>query len=130
MRKFVFALAVLALWTDAAFAQRLPVTVTPTHYTLWFAPDLQKATFRGRETIEVTVPNPTTSVTLNAAEMEWPEFETMFRKLHTLGPDDELPPVHEMIRLDPANSAYDPQFFRPDEVEVQGKLAGLLRRYH
>lgn len=35
-----------------------------------------------------------------------------------------------MIRLDPANAAYDPQFYRPDEVTVQGKLAGLLRRYH
>lgn len=35
-----------------------------------------------------------------------------------------------MIRLDPANAAYDPQIYRPDEVEVQGKLAGLLRRYH
>jgi repressor LexA len=35
-----------------------------------------------------------------------------------------------MIRLDPANSAYEPQIYRPGEVEVQGKLAGLLRRYH
>ena len=35
-----------------------------------------------------------------------------------------------MIRLDPANAAYDPQFYRPGEVQVQGKLAGLLRRYH
>jgi repressor LexA len=35
-----------------------------------------------------------------------------------------------MIRLDPANSAYDPQVYGPDEVQVQGKLAGLLRRYH
>ena len=35
-----------------------------------------------------------------------------------------------MIRLDPANAAYEPQFYRPGEVEVQGKLAGLLRRYH
>ena len=34
------------------------------------------------------------------------------------------------IRLDPANSAYDPQFYNPTEVQVQGKLAGLLRRYH
>lgn len=34
------------------------------------------------------------------------------------------------VRLDPANASYDPQFYRPDEVEVQGKLAGLLRRYH
>lgn len=34
------------------------------------------------------------------------------------------------VRLDPANSAYEPQFYEPGEVVVQGKLAGLLRRYH
>jgi repressor LexA len=34
------------------------------------------------------------------------------------------------IRLDPANSAYEPQIYSPGEVVVQGKLAGLLRRYH
>lgn len=36
----------------------------------------------------------------------------------------------KQIRLDPANSRYEPQYFSADEVEVQGKLAGLLRRYH
>ncbi|MEM7664415.1 MAG: transcriptional repressor LexA [Pseudomonadota bacterium] len=35
-----------------------------------------------------------------------------------------------MVRLDPANAAHDPQVYRPGEVQVQGKLAGLLRRYH
>lgn len=35
-----------------------------------------------------------------------------------------------MIRLDPANGAYDPQIYTPGRVAVQGKLAGLLRRYH
>ena len=35
-----------------------------------------------------------------------------------------------MIRLDPANGAYDPQIYTPNRVAVQGKLAGLLRRYH
>ena len=34
------------------------------------------------------------------------------------------------IRLDPANGMYDPQVYDPHEVVVQGKLAGLLRRYH
>lgn len=34
-----------------------------------------------------------------------------------------------MIRLDPANRLYDPQRYRPDQVVVQGRLAGLLRRY-
>ena len=34
------------------------------------------------------------------------------------------------VRLDPANGAYTPQVYSPNEVVVQGKLAGLLRRYH
>ncbi|MCJ1960165.1 transcriptional repressor LexA [Novosphingobium mangrovi (ex Hu et al. 2023)] len=34
-----------------------------------------------------------------------------------------------MIRLDPANAAYEPQIYAADEIKVQGKLAGLLRRY-
>lgn len=34
-----------------------------------------------------------------------------------------------MIRLDPANRAYDPQRYSPAQVRVQGKLAGILRRY-
>ncbi|GAA0728813.1 transcriptional repressor LexA [Sphingomonas japonica] len=34
-----------------------------------------------------------------------------------------------MVRLDPANRSHDPQRYRPDQVRVQGRLAGLLRRY-
>ncbi len=34
------------------------------------------------------------------------------------------------IRLDPANAAYQPQIYSAHQVQVQGKLAGLLRRYH
>jgi repressor LexA len=34
-----------------------------------------------------------------------------------------------LVRLDPANASYDPQRYHPDQVRVQGKLAGLLRRY-
>lgn len=34
-----------------------------------------------------------------------------------------------MVRLDPANRLYDPQRYAPEEVQVQGRLAGLLRRY-
>ena len=35
-----------------------------------------------------------------------------------------------MVRLDPANSAYEPQRYAPDQVHVQGKLAGIIRRYN
>ena len=34
-----------------------------------------------------------------------------------------------MVRLDPANRAYDPQRYAPAQIRVQGKLSGLLRRY-
>ena len=34
-----------------------------------------------------------------------------------------------MIRLDPANSRYEPQRYEEDRVRIQGRLAGLIRRY-
>jgi len=34
-----------------------------------------------------------------------------------------------MIRLDPANREYSPQRYREDQVRIQGRLAGLIRRY-
>jgi repressor LexA len=34
-----------------------------------------------------------------------------------------------MIRLDPANSRYEPQRYDQDRVKIQGRLAGLIRRY-
>jgi aminopeptidase N len=66
----------LAFWIVLAFAlpaaaQRLPGTVVPESYTLWFAPDLQKDTFRGRETINVQLKVPASSITLHAAEIEF-----------------------------------------------------------
>ena len=35
----------------------------------------------------------------------------------------------QMIRLDPANRHYEAQRYRPDQIRIQGKLAGLIRRY-
>ena len=34
-----------------------------------------------------------------------------------------------MIRLDPANRNYEPQRYEPRRVQIQGRLAGLIRRY-
>ena len=34
------------------------------------------------------------------------------------------------IALEPANKAYETRIFGPDQVQVQGKLVGLIRRYH
>ena len=35
----------------------------------------------------------------------------------------------QMIRLDPANRAYEPQRYDEGRVSIQGRLAGLIRRY-
>ena len=68
MRTTLAALALLLTCLPAA-AQRLPANVSPDRYTLWFAPDLNTATFRGRESIAVTLAAPSTSITLHAAEI-------------------------------------------------------------
>ena len=34
------------------------------------------------------------------------------------------------IALEAANPAYETRIFGPDRVAVQGKLVGLIRRYH
>ena len=33
------------------------------------------------------------------------------------------------IALEPANKAYETRIFGPDQVKVQGKLIGLMRKY-
>ncbi len=35
----------------------------------------------------------------------------------------------QMIRLDPANRHYEAQRYRPEQIQIQGRLAGLIRRY-
>src|ERR1044072_4133576 len=61
--------AALLLVTNPASAARLPTTVVPSHYALWLAPDLERQTFRGRETIQVQLMATATSITLHAAEI-------------------------------------------------------------
>jgi len=55
-------------------AQRLPDTVRPEHYKLSLTPDLKAATFSGVETIDLSIAQPTDSITLNSAEIA---FETV-----------------------------------------------------
>jgi aminopeptidase N/puromycin-sensitive aminopeptidase len=58
-------------------AQRLPGGVRPEHYSLVITPDLQAATFAGNETIDVVLDAPTTTITLNAAEIEFGSVKAM-----------------------------------------------------
>jgi aminopeptidase N len=69
------AVVLLLACAAAAAAQRLPAGVTPEHYTLWFAPDLDQATFRGRAVIDVRLDAPASVVTLHAAEIAFGKVE-------------------------------------------------------
>ena len=64
---------VLALLAVPASGQRLPAGVTPEHYSLWFAPDLELASFRGRVEIRMRLDVPASAITLNAAEIAFGE---------------------------------------------------------
>src|SRR6201996_9448233 len=63
----LFAMPVLAV---SAHAQRLAPSVHPEHYTIHLAPDLKAATFTGEETIDLTLDAPSTTITLNSAEIK------------------------------------------------------------
>jgi aminopeptidase N len=74
MRNLGVILALTFLLTpDGATAQRLSGDVIPEHYTLWFAPDLNNDTFRGRTTINARSVTSGRSLTLHAAELSFGE---------------------------------------------------------
>ncbi len=54
-----------------ALAQRIPTNAHPGHYNLHLTPDLKSATFSGDETIDLTLDQPSPTITLNAAEIKF-----------------------------------------------------------
>jgi hypothetical protein len=63
--------ALLLFAAPVLVAQRLPTNVRPEHYTLHLTPDIDKATFSGDETIDVTLAQAADTITLNAAEIQF-----------------------------------------------------------
>ena len=62
-------------FSHAAQAQRLSANVIPSHYALAFAPDLKAAAFSGSETIDISIKEPTSAITLNAIEIKFESVE-------------------------------------------------------
>ena len=64
-------LALVFTAPPALHAQRLPEGVHPERYSLTLTPDLKAATFAGEETIDVVLDHPSSTITLNAAEIKF-----------------------------------------------------------
>ncbi len=48
----------------------LPQHITPLHYTIFLAPDLDNFIFQGEESIDIKITKPTAKITLHSAEIE------------------------------------------------------------
>jgi len=80
---------------DDTAAYRLPASVRPHAYRLVLTPDLPGATFAGDVEIDVTIEEPTASITLNAADLE-----ITFAELSSADPDDGYALAPSAIALD------------------------------
>ena len=73
MKKIAVALSTLLLLSGVGVAQRLPDVASPDNYRLTFTPDFDKDNFAGEETIQVRVLRPTSTITLNALDIDFKE---------------------------------------------------------
>src|SRR6476660_8385622 len=114
-----FAWIIIIFLPLFAGAQRLPYGVSPRHYGLAFTPDLQKAVFGGDETIDVEVNKVTTSITLNAIEIEFQEA-TVTQDNRTQVAKWNFAPEKEQATLTVAEE------LQPGPASIHIKFTGIL----
>lgn len=115
--------------TDPGDGERLPRTVVPSRYDLVLEPDLDGATFAGRCTATVEVVEATTTLVLNAAELEIDEVRLVSSDGARLEP--------ETVTLDDASErltvcfadAVDPGTWRL-VIDYRGVLNDKLRGFY
>ena len=71
----ILAFTAILLTSFSVAAQRLPEIAVPDNYKLTFAPDLEKASFEGDETISIRVLKPTSEITLNAVDIDFHDVQ-------------------------------------------------------
>jgi aminopeptidase N len=95
LRSSALAFAFVFTTIAAVQAQRLPEGFHPEHYSLVLTPDLKAATFKGNETIELTLDNPSKTITLNAAEIKFLSVKATTGALPAQTGEVELNPAKE-----------------------------------
>lgn len=129
-----FALALLV--PVFAFSQRLPRTVFPVHYDITLTPHLADETFEGKESIAVSVQQPTREITLNALEIEFKSVTIESKS----SPGADSPSTQSQngeVKLDPEKEMAILTFPRPVQpgpatirIEFSGKLNRDLRGFY
>jgi len=119
--------AMIVVAATGAWAQRLPDTVLPNHYSLTFEPDLAKATFGGAERIDIQVLKPTKTIVLNAVDL------TIDMALVTAGGTTQnatvsLQPEKEMATLTVPNEI--PAGAAQIDIKFHGILNDQLRGFY
>ena len=71
MKRILAVMSFVVATLSLATAQRLPEVAAPDNYKLTFAPNLEKATFEGDETIAIRVLKTTSEITLNAVDIDF-----------------------------------------------------------
>jgi aminopeptidase N len=119
------ALMVMVAAADAAFAQRLPAGVTPTHYALHFAPDLAGERYTGTARIDVDVAGPRPTVVLSALALTIGEASvTQAGRTSvatvSLDPEKQEATLTPAAPLSPGPARIDLAFSAPLNKEMRG----------
>jgi aminopeptidase N len=126
-----FASLLLVLLTTSviplSFAQRLPRVAIPESYHITLAPDLQNETFRGEETIQIRVLDPSAAITLNSADIAIQEA-SIASGGKTQTASVALDPGKEMVIL--KVPAQLPQGAASIHLQFTGKLNNELRGFY
>ena len=115
------------LISAAVHAQRLPDAALPQHYTLQLTPNLQTATFTGKETIDLTLARAADAIVLNAWQLK---FDTVTAEIDgksltaavSLAPDLQQATFHFARKLPAGPVAL--------KIAYSGTLNGDLRGFY
>ncbi len=98
----------------------LPINVKPNKYTMTLQPDLGSFTFRGEQTIDIEILEPTARIVLNAAELEVSEVSLVRNGTSTAAYSIALDEGTETVTLDFG------QTLSPGEAQLAMQFSGVL----